>query len=129
MLASVATIQESLRRSTAEAQSFSAAQASVATIQESLRRSTTYGDNTLLLGISRHDSGELEAGAHQLGHAHALRASVATIQESLRRLQAQPAAILQFRISRHDSGELEAAANAAEMNPPMSHQSPRFRRA
>ena len=61
------------------------AQASVATIQESLRRGDDQDAMLAGDGISRHDSGELEAERKKEGGGGAGNASVATIQESLRR--------------------------------------------
>ncbi len=82
-----------------------AMEVSVATIQESLRRVDVSASGFGALGISRHDSGELEAGQRPVSIARA------------------------HRISRHDSGELEAVALAFGARGHGLYQSPRFRRA
>ena len=80
--------------------------ASVATIQESLRREACAILPYIEAGISRHDSGELEAERRGRCDRAEHRASVATIQESLRR---------------------EEFGYGKGYN--LAHQSPRFRRA
>ena len=131
---------------------FHGAGASVATIQESLRRWLPSAPSADRACISRHDSGELEAGRSRwpripawdasvatiqeslrrgsmLGGLTTTVASVATIQESLRRLIAVPTFVPGRGISRHDSGELEAAHRRRWVAEALRHQSPRFRRA
>ncbi len=126
--ASVATIQESLRRF-CWFSCFATNCASVATIQESLRRSTHLELLQALNGISRHDSGELEAALWSSLKEDCHLASVATIQESLRRGNKTGDCYQKAGISRHDSGELEAELGLGWRLSQRSHQSPRFRRA
>ncbi len=84
----------------------------------------------MIYGISRHDSGELEAALTWRRLASISAVSVATIQESLRRpAHADEIGLRAEGISRHDSGELEAVKGTVESAQEELYQSPRFRRA